>query len=53
VTSFVAVRATIALAGILVFVYGIRANSTGVRWAGIGVLAAAFVLRFFDPAKRR
>lgn len=52
-TPFVTVRAAVTIIGILVFVYGVRADSTEIRWGGVGVLAAAFLLRFFDPARRR
>jgi len=52
-TKFVALRAAMALAGILVFVIGIRTNSGEIRWGGIGLLGAAFLVRFFDPARRR
>jgi hypothetical protein len=53
VTPFVGARAAAALVGILVFVYGVRSDSGGLRWAGIGLLGAAFLLRFIDPARRR
>ena len=32
--------------GILLFGLGIRWDHTGVRWAGIGLVAVAWVLRF-------
>jgi hypothetical protein len=53
VTTFVAVRATVALVGIAVWAYGARFDVAGVRWAGIALLGAAFLLRFVDKAKRR
>lgn len=52
-TKFVAIRAGMTLGGLLVFVIGIRTGSAEIRWAGIGVLGAAFVVRFLDPARRR
>ena len=50
-TRPVAIRAAAALAGILVFVIGVHADSTATRWAGIALLGAAFVLRFVDRSK--
>ena len=52
-TTFVAVRATLALIGIGVFAYGARTDTAGIRWVGIAIMGVAFVLRFVDPAKRR
>jgi hypothetical protein len=52
-TRFVAIKAAVALGGILVFVVGVHENSSGIRWVGVGLLGAAFLARFFDPAKRR
>jgi hypothetical protein len=43
----------VALLGILVFVYGVRADAPTVRWAGVALLAVAFVLRFVDRTRRR
>ena len=39
-------KIALALAGIVVWGYGYSADMPWVRWAGIGLLAAAFVLRF-------
>jgi hypothetical protein len=52
-TGFVTARATVALVGIGVFAYGARIDVPGIRWAGIALLGAAFLLRFVDKAKRR
>lgn len=52
-TPFVAARATVALVGIAVFAYGARVDDPWIRWAGIGLLGAAFLMRFVDKAKRR
>ncbi|MEO8000025.1 MAG: hypothetical protein ABI852_21410 [Gemmatimonadaceae bacterium] len=35
----------------LVFGYGIRNDVSYMRWIAIGMLAVAFLLRFFDPKK--
>jgi len=35
-----------ALAGVGIFAYGIRSEDTVVRWVGIGLVVAAFLLRF-------
>lgn len=39
-------KIALALAGIVVWAYGYSADRPQVRWAGIGLLATAFVLRF-------
>jgi hypothetical protein len=46
-------KATAFLVGCAVFAYGVRVDATGIRWAGIALLGAAFSLRFVDKAKRR
>jgi hypothetical protein len=38
-------QAVIGVAGLAAFGYGIRTDSTHVRWVGIGLLAVAFALR--------
>jgi hypothetical protein len=43
-------QAVIAVAGLAVFGYGIRAESERIRWVGIGLLVVAFAFRF---VKRR
>jgi hypothetical protein len=43
-------QTVIAVVGLAVFGYGIRADSEGIRWAGIGCLVVAFAFRFI---KRR
>jgi hypothetical protein len=47
--------AKLALAGggVLVFGYGIRVDSPGIRWVGIAMLGCAFLLRFIGPPKQR
>jgi hypothetical protein len=46
-------RVTIAIAGLVVFGYGVRTDNNTVRWVGIGCLVVAFVLRFFVKSKAR
>lgn len=36
----------LALAGVLTFLFGVRRDDSTLRWAGIGALLAAFLLRF-------
>ncbi|GEM_PF-2362845 len=40
------IRLLFVIAAILVFGYGVRSNDSNVRWVAIGLLAAAFLLRF-------
>lgn len=35
-----------AVVGLLIWAYGLRIDSTVVRWLGIGFLAVAFLMRF-------
>jgi hypothetical protein len=42
----------LALAGVLIFGYGVRADIDWLRWVGIGFLAAAAVLRFWKPTNK-
>jgi hypothetical protein len=39
-------RLLVALAGFVVFGYGIRAESAQIRWAGIALVAGAVAMRF-------
>lgn len=43
----------LALIGLLLFGYGVRADENRMRWLGIGFLAAAAVLRFVGPRSSR
>ena len=51
-TTAVALRATVFLVGLLVFVYGARVDAPIVRWTGIGLLAVAFLLRYVDRTRQ-
>jgi hypothetical protein len=42
-------KLALAACAVLVFFWGIRADSEPARWAGVGCLAAAVVLRFIRP----
>jgi hypothetical protein len=50
VTLLTSWQAVIAVAGLVVFGYGVRADSERMRWLGIGFLVVAFAFRF---VKRR
>ena len=43
----------LAFIGLVLFGYGIRADSERMRWIGIAFLAAAAVLRFVGPRSSR
>jgi hypothetical protein len=45
-TQWTAWQAVIGAVGLVVFGYGIRVESAAVRWAGIGCLVVAFLIRF-------
>jgi hypothetical protein len=53
VTALQTWRVTIALAGLVVFGYGIRNDNWTVRWVGIGCLVVALVLRFVRTSRPR
>ena len=40
-------KIALALAGVGLFAYGVRADDSIVRWVGIACVVAAFLLRFF------
>ena len=52
-TPLTAVKIALALAGLLLFGYGVRVDSTNLRWIGIALVAAAAVLRFVGPRATR
>jgi hypothetical protein len=47
VKSLTTVKLALALAAAILFTLGIRNDSPQLRWAAIGFLAAAVLLRFF------
>lgn len=45
-------KLVIAVAGVLVFLTGVRLEFEPVRWIGIGLVAVAFLLRFIGRRGR-
>ena len=45
-TTFTTIKLSLALCGIALFGAGIRLESPALRWAGLGCVAAAWLLRF-------
>ena len=43
----------LAVAGVIIWGYGVRADQSSLRWVGIGFLAAAAVLRFWGRWRRQ
>jgi hypothetical protein len=43
----------LAVAGLILWGYGVRADANSLRWSGIALLAAAAALRFFGPRSSR
>lgn len=46
------VKLALAVIGLILFGYGVRADHDGLRWGGIGFLAAAVLLRFIGRRRR-
>jgi hypothetical protein len=53
VTPLATWRVTIAIAGIVVFMWGAKTQSEAARWVGIACLVVALVLRFLGPRRPR
>jgi Ca2+/Na+ antiporter len=53
VTPLSTLRVTIAIVGILIFMWGARTQDEIVRWVGIAFLVVALVLRFLSRVRRR
>lgn len=47
------VKLGLAIAGLALFGYGVRAELEWMRWTGIAFLAAAVLVRFFGPRSSR
>lgn len=45
-------KISLVVAGVAVFGYGVRVDSPAARWAGIGFVAAAALLRFVRAEPR-
>jgi hypothetical protein len=43
----------LALAGLILWGYGVRSETNWLRWTGIGFLAASALLRFVGPRSSR
>jgi len=43
----------LAVAGLILWGYGVRADASSLRWTGIVFLAAAAILRFVGPRSSR
>ena len=52
-TQLTLAKLLIAVVGLLVFGYGIRAESAGIRWAGIALVAVAVAMRFLGRRSER
>lgn len=46
---YTAAKLALALSAAILLAWGIRNDDNALRWAGIGFLAAAVILRFFQP----
>ncbi len=53
VTPLTTARLMVALIAAVLFGYGIRTDEPALRWAGIGFLAAALLLRFVGQRGQR
>jgi Zn-dependent membrane protease YugP len=51
-SRLIQIKIGLAVAGILVLIWGLRVDSTMIRWIGIALLAASVLLRFV-PKKLR
>jgi hypothetical protein len=53
VSPFTVAKIALMLIAAVLLGWGIRADDSALRWAGIGFLFAALILRFFKPRKPR
>jgi hypothetical protein len=53
VTALTQLKLGLAIAGLILWGYGVRSENDWLRWAGIAFLAAAAILRFFGPRSSR
>ena len=51
-SPFTSAKLALALIAAILFGWGIRTHNSALRWAGIGFLLIALILRFFKPGKR-
>lgn len=52
-SPFTTAKLALMMIAAILLAWGIRADDTALRWAGIGFLFAALVLRFFKPRRPR
>jgi hypothetical protein len=52
-TPFTIAKLALMLIAAVLLGWGIRADDSALRWAGIGFLCIALILRFFKPRKPR
>lgn len=45
-------KVALAVAGIVVFMLGVQSGVDSVRWTGVALVVAAFLLRFFGRGRR-
>jgi hypothetical protein len=53
VSPFLTAKLALMLVAAILLGWGIRADDSALRWAGIGFLFIALILRFFKPTQRR
>lgn len=52
-SPFVTAKLALMLVAAILLGWGIRIDNSPLRWAGIGFLFVALILRFFKPNQRR
>ena len=52
-TPFTVAKLALMLIAAVLLGWGIRTDDSALRWAGIGFLFVALILRFFKPRKPR
>ena len=51
-TRYLQIKLALAVIGLIMLIWGIRANDTFVRWIGMGFLAASILMRFLPKRLR-
>ena len=51
--NVITLRLVLAGIGLVLFIYGARTGDERMRWAAIAFVAAAVLLRFLSPGRRR
>jgi hypothetical protein len=51
-SPFTSAKLALALIAAILLGWGIRTDNSALRWAGMGFLLIALILRFFKPGKR-